>query len=270
MKRFKLSELSAHRIGDALRRRVENIPNHIAWNLPGTETKFNYCELLKYKDKYNGKRCFILGNGPSLKLTDLRLLKNDVVFGLNRIYLLHNTSPFRLDFHVCVNELVLEQFSKEISDLKIPKFLNWNSRKRFARNDPNTLFVNLSFGIFDFFQKDITKPMCAGGTVTYIALQLAYYMGFSEVVLVGVDHNFVDKGIPNKTETRKTEQDLNHFDPNYFPKGVRWQLPDLQRSEMAYCLAREAYNKSGREILDATINGKCPVFRKVDYFSLFL
>ena len=98
-----------------------------------------------------------------------------------------------------------------------------------------------------------------------VALQLAYFMGFSEVILIGVDHNFVEKGTPNKTEVRTAETDQSHFHPQYFPRGVRWQLPDLQRSEQAYALARAAFERAGRKILDATVGGRCPVFERVAY-----
>jgi hypothetical protein len=94
-------------------------------------------------------------------------------------------------------------------------------------------------------------------------------MGFSQVVLIGVDHRFTDQGTPNKEETRPEAEDANHFHPDYFPPGSRWQLPDLLRSELAYAKAREAYEAAGRQILDATVNGACPVFDKVHFESLF-
>jgi hypothetical protein len=107
-----------------------------------------------------------------------------------------------------------------------------------------------------------------GSTVTYVALQLAFHMGFSEVILIGVDHSFNTKGAPNLTITSDGD-DPNHFSPEYFGKGFRWQLPDLEASEQAYVMARDAYEKSGRIILDATVGGKLPVFPKVKYEHLF-
>jgi hypothetical protein len=93
-------------------------------------------------------------------------------------------------------------------------------------------------------------------------------MGVSQVILIGVDHNFASKGDANKTVVSEGD-DPNHFLPNYFGRGVKWQLPDLDTSEAAYIMAREAYRTAGREILDATIGGKLTVFPKVDYNSLF-
>jgi hypothetical protein len=99
-------------------------------------------------------------------------------------------------------------------------------------------------------------------------MQLAYYMGFSQVVLIGVDHNFKTKGEPN-TLVESGGVDPDHFHPDYFGKGVKWQLPDLERSEMAYNLARYQYALAGREILDATVGGKLDVFPKVNYEDIF-
>ena len=94
-------------------------------------------------------------------------------------------------------------------------------------------------------------------------------MGFEEVILIGVDHNFDTKGKANLTVVSEGD-DLNHFSPDYFGKGFRWQLPDLETSEAAYSLAREVYKKADRRILDATVDGKLNVFPKVDYLSLFM
>jgi hypothetical protein len=93
-------------------------------------------------------------------------------------------------------------------------------------------------------------------------------MGIETAILIGVDHNFMSKGEANKTVVSQGD-DPNHFMPNYFGKGVKWQLPDLDTSEIGYALAHEAYRKAGRNILDATVGGKLTIFPKMDYNSLF-
>ena len=151
----------------------------------------------------------------------------------------------------------------------MPKFLNWNRRGYFDPHDRNIMFVKSKMVINDFFQYDLTRPLVIGGTVTFVALQLAFYMGFNQVILVGLDHNFDEKGAPSGIEIRTSEMDQNHFHPNYFPKGSKWQRPDLLRSEVDYSIARNAFETDGREILDATIDGKCTVFKKKEYMSIF-
>jgi hypothetical protein len=237
----------------------------MAWGFNLGDANYYKQKLLSYKDIHQGERCFIIGNGPSLKTMNLELINSEYSFGLNRIYLLFDQVKFKPSYLVSINSLVLEQFSEEIAALDIPKFLNWNQRKHYSDRDENTNFIKLSLGIGDEFRKEITSPISGGGTVTYAAMQIAYWMGFQEVVLIGVDHNFTDKGTPNKTEVRRSEIDKNHFHPNYFPKGSKWQLPDLQRSELAYRMAKEAYQADGRRIVDATVGGKLQVFDKVDF-----
>jgi hypothetical protein len=107
-----------------------------------------------------------------------------------------------------------------------------------------------------------------GGTVTYTALQVAYYLGFEQVILVGVDHNYVTSGKPNATVVSEGD-DPNHFHPGYFGKGFRWQLPDLVQWEEAYRLARRTYEADGRQVIDATVGGKLRIFPRVDYDTLF-
>lgn len=267
--RFQRSDMSAKRITEAVKRRLDDIPDTISWYLSAGNKSFNQKNFEQYHNRHRADRCFIVGNGPSLKKMDLNLLKDEFCFGMNRIYLLFEHTPFRPTYYVASNELVLEQFAADIQKLDMPKFLNWNRRRYFLRNDSRTMFFKVNFGITDFFGSDPRKPICGGGTVTYVAMQLAYFMGFREVILIGVDHNFADKGIPNTTEVRKADQDESHFHPAYFSKGIRWQLPDLKHSEFAYQLARQAFERDGRKIIDATVDGKCPVFPKVNFQSLF-
>lgn len=269
MNRLHPRELSYARLYQAVLRRVLELPHFLAWYLPSTFSRQNRDRLLTYVNLHEGQRCFIMGNGPSLNKMDLAPLKGEITFGLNRIYLLFDRLPFSPNYYVCVNELVLEQFSREISALPMPKFLNWNRRHLFDFSNPTVSFIKLSLALNDYFALDIRRPLCSGGTVTYVALQIAFIMGFTEVILIGVDHSFVQKGTPNTVEVRRLEADPNHFHPDYFPKGTKWQFPDLRRAELAYALAKSMYERHGRIVRDATLNGKCPVFEHVAFSSLF-
>jgi hypothetical protein len=216
---------------------------------------------------YTGRRCFVIGNGPSLRNTDLSLLKDEMTFGLNRIYLMFEELGFSTSFLVSVNDLVLEQCAEDLQNLDLPKLITWRSRRWF-RQDPKTIFIDTDFTRPEGFCPDATSRIFEGFTVTYVALQLAFYMGFRQAILVGVDHNFTTKG-PANTTVVSTGEDPNHFSGAYFGKGFRWQLPDLDGSERAYQFARTAYLDAGREILDATVGGKLEIFPKVDFTSLF-
>jgi hypothetical protein len=223
--------------------------------------------LCAYKDRHQGQRCFIIGNGPSLKRTDLSLLKNEVTFGLNRIYLLFDEIGFETTYHVTVNRLVLEQTTKEMSNLSMPSFISWKSHDLIEFRH-NTIFLRSVLRDGPRFFTDITEGIWEGATVTYVAMQIAYYLGFEKVILVGVDHNFATQGTPHATVVSRGD-DPNHFSPHYFGKGFRWQLPDLESSELAYRIADYQFKLSGREIVDATPGGKLKIFPKVDYEALF-
>lgn len=217
------------------------------------------------KDIHHGQRCFIIGNGPSLKNTDLSRLKDEFTFGMNRIYLLFPELGFTTTYYLSVNNLVIEQCAADIRALPIPRFLSWRSHRLYG--SPDAIFLHTTYS-GPRFGRDARSRLWEGATVTYVALQLAFHMGFEQAILIGVDHNFSTQGKPNTTVVSQGD-DPNHFHANYFGKGFRWQLPDLETSERAYRMARDNYQRAGRQVLDATVGGKLMVFPKVDYNSLF-
>lgn len=222
--------------------------------------------LTQLKDVHKDQRCFIIGNGPSLNRTDLTRLEDEFTFGLNRIYLMFPELGFATTYFLSVNNLVIEQSAEEIRGLPITKFLTWRARATLQPTD-DTVFLYTTY-TGRKFAKDARGRLWEGATVTYVALQLAFHMGFNPVILIGVDHRFSTKGKPNTTVVSHGD-DPDHFDAQYFGKGFRWQLPDLITSEIAYTMAREAYVNDGRQVLDATVDGKLTVFPKIDYDSLF-
>ena len=141
--------------------------------------------LERYLDVYKGRRCFIIGNGPSLRQTDLSLLRDEVTFGLNRIYLMFQELGFTTSFLVSMNAHVIEQFRDDILALPMPKFLSWQSHHLIPndRLDVTYLFPTREQA---FSTDPVHRGIWEGATVTFAAMQLAYYMGFGEVVLVGV------------------------------------------------------------------------------------
>ncbi|MGB9801002.1 MAG: 6-hydroxymethylpterin diphosphokinase MptE-like protein [Thermanaerothrix sp.] len=226
--------------------------------------------LAALKNKYKGERCFIIGNGPSLRNTDVSKLKNEFTFGMNRVYLAFKDWGFKTTFLVSVNDLVIEQCIDEFLNLDIPLFFSWRSRRFFPSSISKEQLPIFLFTTYEDpkFTQDARYRLWEGATVTYVCLQLAFHMGFDQVVLIGIDHNFQTKGEANKTVVSEGE-DPNHFLPNYFGKGFRWQLPDLETSEMAYRMARMSFERAGRSVVDATVGGKLTVFPKIDYDRLF-
>ncbi len=148
----------------------------------------------------------------------------------------------------------------------MPTFISWRGRKWV--NPRKDLYYLYTTYTGPKFAKDIRGRLWEGATVTYVSMQVAFHLGFSQVILIGVDHSFATKGKPNTTVVSEGD-DPNHFSGSYFGKGFRWQLPDLDTSELGYIRAREAYREDGREILDATVGGKLTVYPKVEFTSLF-
>lgn len=244
-------------------RRLKDVPD--AYFHPWRkETRRN---IRKFYNKHRGERCFIMGNGPSLKNTDLSFLKNEVTFGMNRIYLAFEEIGFPTTYYVSVNDLVIEQCAQDILSLKMPRFVSWRGGKQWLRPDDDLYFLYSTYSGPKFAQ-DIRNRLWESATVTYVSLQLAFYMGFNEVNLIGVDHSFATKGKPNTTIVSEGD-DPNHFDPRYFGKGFRWQLPDLDTSEIGYEMAKAAFESDGRKVYDATVGGQLEIFEKKNYLELF-
>jgi hypothetical protein len=261
-----LKELSFERISNAIKVRLKDIPHFIAWHVNTSFARQNKAMLAKYHNKHKGQRCFIVANGPSLKETDLTHLKDEITIGMNRMYMNAGDMGF-MPTYIVVQDIAIQlvQFRDDLDALELPKFFNWNARRLFTKKD------NLAFIRSDFspqFSTDVTKTTWGGHSVTAVCIQLAYYMGFSEVYLVGKDHSYEQTGTPGAL-VYSTGDEKNHFIQGYYKKGMAWRIPDYKGEELAYRMAREAFEKNDRVIKDATVNGKLNVFEKVDYNSLF-
>jgi hypothetical protein len=218
--------------------------------------------LRKFGNKFQGEDCFIVGNGPSLNKMDLSVLNDYYTFGLNKIHLIFERSEFRPKFMVSVNKHVIDQSLDDILSINVPTFVSYtNCTKRVSH--PNLFYLFSKGGLRNGFVTDLTQEISEGGTVTFIAMQVAYYLGFHRVFLIGVDHNFIQKGKANSEEVLKSD-DVNHFDPNYF-KGQKWNLADLESSELGYHHARYHYSMYGRSIFNATVDGKLQVYPKISF-----
>ncbi|MCB0177880.1 MAG: DUF115 domain-containing protein [Anaerolineae bacterium] len=225
------------------------------------ENRHNATQIQNFKNKHQGKRCFIIGNGPSLNRTDLSKISGEYTFGLNRIYLLFDKINFVPSYYICTNPYVIEQSWTEIEKIAVPKFLGRAGMKYFAGKDDVFFLRSLSHPRFSY---NPARGVWEGATVTFVAMQVAYYMGFREIVLLGVDHYFKAKGNPHALVVSEGA-DPDHFSPDYFGKGVKWQLPDLATSEIAYKMAKDAFEQHSRRVVDATINGRLSVFPKVSF-----
>jgi len=214
--------------------------------------------LHRFRDCHRGERLALVCNGPSLNQTDFSLIRGEISMGLNKIFLGFRRFHFYPRYYLAINQRVIEQSAQEIARLNCVRFL-----KDMACKNPlpeSALTYLLHSRAEQQFHPDLCKGFFEGYTVTFAALQLAYFMGFSEVVIVGMDHRYSYTGLPNESHVLQGP-DTNHFDPSYF-SGDKWDNPDLANSERFYAMARSSYETDGRRIIDCTVNGGCTVFEK--------
>lgn len=204
-------------------------------------------------------------NGPSLNRMDLRFLQGRTVIGLNKIHLGLDRFGFQPRYLVAVNARVVEQAGAAMAALSAIKLIG--ARAAHLLPEAEDIFHVPVLNPPVTFSRDICEGVREGGTVTHAALQIAYYMGFNEVAIIGMDHRFAYEGAPHEPHLM-TGPDPNHFSSDYF-RGQIWDNPDLARSESSYAAARQVYESGGRRIVDATLDGACTVFEKVDYRAYF-
>ena len=232
-----------------------NISTYLKWYF------FHSDRLLYFNNIHKGEDCFIIGNGPSINKMDLAPLKDYHTFGLNKIYLIFDKVDLNLSYHVAVNPLVIQQSKNQIESLSCPSFLSFRAARKIVRHLGHIYFL-ITGGPFTF-RRDLIREIHTGATVTYVAMQIAFYMGFSKVFLIGIDHNFTISGTPNEKQFLKGD-DFNHFDSRYF-KNSEWQLPDLEASELSYHMAKFHFVRAGRQIYDVTLDGKLNIFPKISF-----
>jgi len=224
-------------------------------------------------DRHAGQRIWVIGNGPSIIDTDLSHLRDEVTIGTNSIFLNRDAMGFDVTHYVVEDYLVAEDRVDDIVAINGPTKWFGNYLKYCLPDMPDALWMNVSVDYRDSpswprFSQDLSRIAHVGGTVTYLCIQLAYFLGAAEVVVVGLDHSYVveDDETPESGNTIVSDRDdQNHFHPDYFGKGKRWHLPRVDRMERAYVRAREVFEADGRRILNATKGGQLEVFPRVDY-----
>lgn len=221
--------------------------------------------LTRFRDLHKGERCVIVCNGPSLNDMDLSPLRDEIVFGLNKIHLGLETFGFYPRYLLAVNDKVIEQSLDAYRSMTAIKFIS-DRAAHLLPQDAWTYHIHTT-DLSERFYPDITQGVREGHTVTHAALQVAYYMGFQEVVIIGMDHRFDSVG-PANSDQLMVGPDPNHFTPDYFG-GQRWDAPNLEESEISYRAALGVFQAENRRIVDATLGGACDIFPKIPFTDIF-
>jgi glycosyltransferase involved in cell wall biosynthesis len=226
---------------------------------------FSHRLLNSYKDKHRGQRCVIIANGGSLKEMDLSFLKSEITIGLDQIDIRINHEDFSPDYYVCLNPLLIDRRPDKILQMPSTKFLDIEFLN--FVEDPAD-FISLGKKDRLIFTRDAREALGNCPTSVFAALQLAYFMGFDEVILIGNDHHLVGDTIIGQQEEPSTDTNVL-FAVDRFGEDPRNSLTDLQKVTVAYQMARRNFEADGRRILDATVGSKLAIFPKADYRQIF-
>ena len=226
--------------------------------------------LKQFKDLYQGKRCFIIGNGPSLKADDLDCLKNEYTFAANRIYEILDKTDWRPWAYVVVDKnFMYEQYQNLLKTpckymflrygavpygSKPKAFQLYSERKKFTIVKSDTEQI--------YFAEDISKGVSDGATVTFASIQLAVYMGFKEIYLLGVDFSY--KNVIKEGKLQKVKNVQTYFNGKEYANSFQ----DFDVMLSAYKKSKEYADTHGVKIYNATRGGKLEVFERVDFDKL--
>jgi hypothetical protein len=144
------------------------------------------------------------------------------------------------------------------------------NRHYFSQHFPTD--ADLPYSAFSFNPEEhLVQPY----TVTVTALQLAAYLGFDPIYLIGCDTEYsVPGSVRQEGEvtaqgkmfyTSTEDDDLNHFDPSYFGKGKKWHNPQVDNMIWHYRMAHEALAILGRRVLNAGVGGRLEEFPRVQF-----
>lgn len=177
--------------------------------------------LAAYHNAHQGERCFLVGNGPSLSIADLNMIQGEISFSCNLIYKIFDLTSWRPNYHFLVDGLFAQNYDKEISEhINVP-FFTMEITKGLMRTYPiDTIYA---YPVFKTHYRvrgnmlDYYVP--SNATVMSFMIEMAMYMGFAEIYLLGVDcSNTLAKG--------------SHFIQDYRPESLRKQEENIGRKKV--------------------------------------
>lgn len=220
------------------------------------------------KGSKNGKRCFIIGNGPSLRVADLNKLIDEDCFGTNEIHRIFLQTKWRPKYY-----LIMDRYSKstpeQIRDLDCETVFLGDYYCRFnqvLRKNIICLHQHVRWNTEKYlFSEDISKCVINSPTVSYGAMQIAAYLGYSEIYLLGFDHNYSFEFAHDGTVINTGKSDT-HFFKDDVPEDI---IADVWGMTKAYEAFRDYAVENNLKVQNVTRGGKLEVFERADFDSLF-
>lgn len=236
--------------------------------------------LAELRDRHAGRRAFVIGNGPSLRVEDLDRLRDEVTFAANRVHLAFDRTAWRPTHYAVSDQLVLEADRAIIDGLSLPSMVFPDRARGLIRARPGVIFYPDGYDKFDEssrveairFSTRAYLGLHGGFSVLYPLLQLAFHTGVREAYLIGVDHSWsIPKGRGGPTvygQALVNADERNHFDPRYRGANEQWSMPRTRCVEMALARAHQVYSAHGGGVYNATRGGALEVLPRVDLDSL--
>ncbi len=228
-------------------------------------------KLAALKDIHKGERCFIVANGPSLKAEDLDLLQKngEVTFAMNRIYKIFPETIWKPTYYVCEDINIFHESLEEINSIPAKlKFIPINHKWFNGIKVNKALYFWANYqrnkDFPDSFSPDISKQMDSMGTVTFTCMNIAAFMGFKEIYLLGVDHNYTVT-INESGETVVDPNAKDYFCENYDTDIKDIVVHDMGQNTRAYRKAKKYCDEHDIHIYNATRGGKLEVFPRVSF-----
>lgn len=237
--------------------------------------------LQKLCGRFAGRRGFIIGNGPSLRAGDLDRLHahGEVTLACNKIFLIFQQTAWRPTVYAVEDQGVARSSRTEFGEhfsgnIVYADYLEEHIPEK-ARYAAFRLKHRVAPPRRPSFSVDFAEGVVCGGTVTYSLLQLAHWLGLSEVYLLGVDFNYTLNGLRPSDEfkgfkTYTPDDAKNYFAEGYVKPGEAHIAPDMESSLCAFQAARQKADSSTRfKIFNATRGGNLEAFPRIDFDTLF-
>lgn len=234
-------------------------------------------QILQYKDKYKNQRCFFIGNGPSLQASDLDILQEqgEITFAFNRIYNIFDKTNWRPTFYISQDEKMLEGCKEIVDSLDLQyKFIPIQLKWYYNINISDAINFNMRIQPLGnpidklLWSNDAASYIYCASTGMYTAAQLAVYMGFSEIYLIGVDHHFhISQN--NNGEIIVDDKVKDYFSDRYNEDRENLYIPNTEKSTYTYLAMKKYCDKQNVKIYNATRGGKLEVFDRVNFDELF-
>lgn len=226
--------------------------------------------LKKFKGIHSGERCFIIGNGPSLTSEDLDRLQNEYSFASNKIYNVFGQTKWRPTYYVVSDNDITPQmyaYSCNFDDGVKAKFFPANFRKGCVGKNKNAYFYNYvgcdtTGKTMPEFVPDMQKYLAEGYSVAYVAIQIAVYMGFTEIYLLGIDFSW-----PRHKDCQGNIYENGMVKHRFYEDNTQDEIgiPNVELMENAYRQALLYCQKHGVKIYNATRGGKLEIFPRIDF-----